>query len=218
MPPAPSQGHRRSAADSGDGHFRKSGLTSLAARPWGWRGPHSCQPLTGPAAPRGWRAAWVTETWTPTQTQLQVHTHTHTDRAVTHGKRHCTRTHTHSPARWTRHRTWPQALRAALCSRPATCKTAGCPHGGSEPHRAATDRAGGGHAWATPQLSLLEAGRMSLGLLSLGVKPKGTGVCPAGNSLTRAGRYPSARLQLQSGLGKWPRVLPPRPTAKTPRS
>ena len=157
-----------------------------------------------------------TNTYIHTLTELchtqEVTLHTHTsDHTHTH-------THTHSPTRWMHHRTWPQALRAALCNRPATCKTARCPHGGSQPHRAATDGAGGGHAWGTPQLSLLEAGRMSLGLLSLRVKPKGTGVCPAGNSFTQAGGYPSARLQLQSGLGKWPRVLSPCPSAKTPRS
>ena len=157
-----------------------------------------------------------------THTNTYIHTLTelcHTQEVTlhTHTSDH-THTHTHSPTRWMHHRTWPQALRAALCNRPATCKTARCPHGGSQPHRAATDGAGGGHAWGTPQLSLLEAGRMSLGLLSLRVKPKGTGVCPAGNSFTQAGGYPSARLQLQSGLGKWPRVLSPCPSAKTPRS
>lgn len=164
MPPAPSQGHRSHTADLGDSHFPKSSLTSLAARPWGWRGPHSCQPLTGPTAPRGRRVAWVTET-------------------------HCPHRHDCRVPSW-----WP---RAALGS-----------------HR----RGWWGCAWGTPQLSLLEAWRMSPSLLSLGVKPWGTGVYPAGNSLTPEGGYPLAGPKLQSGLGRQPRVLPPSPAAKTPMS
>lgn len=88
------------------------------------------------------------------------------------------------------------------------------PAGGPELHWAATDRTGGVAPGAPSTLPPGGWG-MSPGLLSLGVKPRGTGVYPAGNSHIQAGATPRSDLSCnqgwEGGPGSCPHTPQPRP-------